>query len=83
MKSLAALNATTRDLAEFVSVVQGDTTSAVSDAASKVKQIMNKVCRMPRPLLFIYNLLLLLWQEQDSEERDETDHPTDGKIPLL
>ena len=43
MKSLAALNATTRDLAEFVNVVQGDTTSVVSEAATKVKQIMNQV----------------------------------------
>ncbi len=40
---MAALSATTRDLAEFVNVVQEDTTKAASDAAYKVKQIINKV----------------------------------------
>lgn len=43
LQSIAALNATSRDLAEFVTVVQGDTTSAVTGAATKVKQIINQV----------------------------------------
>lgn len=42
-QSLSALNATKRDLAEFVSVVQRDTSQAVSDAAVTIRGIVAPV----------------------------------------
>ena len=44
-QSVSALSATTRDLAEFVNIVQQDTTSVVNDAATKVRKLINTVCK--------------------------------------
>lgn len=42
-KSTSALSATTRDLAEFISVVSNDTKAAVSGAGTSIRGLLDKV----------------------------------------
>ena len=42
-QSVSALNATKRDLAEFVSVISTDTKAAVSGASANIKDVLQKV----------------------------------------
>ena len=46
MQSMSALNATKRDLSEFVTVLSTDTKKAVSGASANIKGILQKVCEI-------------------------------------